>query len=115
MKFMLAMAIAMFFFGCAYKVDKGSPEGDLNFSKIGFAEVKAKILAPKCIHCHGEAFSQYESVLALKDQIANRISLPAGDPQKMPLGEDGLTPSQIAFVLTWISKGAPRVGTEGLR
>ncbi len=86
---------------CAYKVEKEPlPTGG------GFTEIRALVLGPKCLRCHGEALATYAAVLPLLDEIAARIQ--SSDPNlMMPPPGSSLSAAERTLLLDWIARGAP--------
>jgi uncharacterized membrane protein len=113
MKYAALLLIALLISSCSYRVEKeGETAVKLNANALGFSEVQAAILGPKCARCHGFVAS-YEGVVANLDAIAARTQ--SADPGFMmpPPGRGSLTAEEKAALQSWIDRGAPQVGEGG--
>lgn len=99
---------------CAYRVEKeGEPTAKLNANAMGFSEVQAAILGPKCARCHSDWAASYEGVVANLAEISARVA--SADPGFMmpPPGRGTLTAEEKAALQGWISRGAPQFADGG--
>jgi uncharacterized membrane protein len=113
MRSAILLITALLFSSCSYRVEKESePTVKLNTNALGFSEVQAAILGPKCARCHGFVAS-YEGVVANLAAIAARTQ--STDPGFMmpPPGRGSLTAEEKAALQSWIERGAPQVGEGG--
>lgn len=113
MRFATTLILAILLSSCAYRVEKESePTARLNANAVGFSEVQAAILGPKCARCHGWVAS-YDEVVANLDELSARVQ--SGDPGFMmpPPGRGTLTAEEKAALQGWIERGAPRFAEGG--
>lgn len=107
------LTLALLISSCAYRTEKeGEPTARLNAAALGFSEVQAAILGPKCARCHGFVAS-YEGVVANLTEISARIA--SADPGFLmpPPGRGTLTAEEKAALQSWISRGAPQFAGGG--
>lgn len=103
-----SILLLLFLSACSYRVEKEAmPE--ISLSSLGFPEVQAAILGPKCAQCHGWV-GNYERVIENLDEILARTR--SRDPNFMmpPPNAAPLSATDRANLEAWIAKGAPRVG-----
>lgn len=107
------LIFALLISSCAYRVEKeAEPTLQLNANALGFSEVQAAILGPKCARCHGFV-SSYEGVIANLAGISARAA--SADPGFMmpPPGRGTLTNEEKAALQSWIDRGAPQFAEGG--
>ena len=73
---------------------------------IGFAEIKAQILEPHCLSCHG-AWSTYEAYNPVKEAAMGAIS-----SGRMPKNSAPLSNELKTLMRTWLANGAPNVPAQ---
>lgn len=111
--FMVTVAAALLFGGCSYRVEKEPAGKAPPLGQVGFAQVQASVLGPRCARCHaGDILASYEAVTASLGEISRRIQLPRGAGGAMPPAGP-LSADEVALVLGWIARGAPLVPGEG--
>jgi len=97
---------------CSYKVDK-EKEAPLKFegASLGFSQVQALALGPKCARCHDWA-SSYTSTKAVALEISARVQSTTAGFQMPPASAPQLTANEKAAIVAWVSAGAPEVPGE---
>lgn len=75
---------------------------------FSFAEVNAKVFAPKCARCHRGMMASYESVTANLSEIDSMIS----SGQMPPARASQLSAEERDLVLRWIALGGPKDGVR---
>jgi len=83
---------------------------------VSYAESVLPILSASCYTCHsnanapdfakGNAFEEYEDVVAFSDLIVGAINHREGFPA-MPQGADKLDTRSIAIIEAWVNSGTP--------
>jgi uncharacterized membrane protein len=101
--------------GCSYR-DLKEPQkttGTLpsTGSTMGFAQIQASVLGPKCARCHGWA-TAYEAVKGLSGEIQTRVG--SQDPNFLmpPVNAAPLSAEEKSLLLSWLAAGAPRDSTN---
>jgi|GEM_PF-772896 len=101
--------------GCNLHVDKNIPTQNEpvleNNAKISYAQVREKIFAPRCTHCHGISggvnLETYQSVKANLARIERVALIERSMPQARPLST-----GESSMLRAWIDSGAPEVVTS---
>ncbi len=93
---------------CSYDIQKNAPP--IASNDISYAAVKQAIFVPRCVMCHDGSPGKWdagtfadvkERIKKIKQRVLDRKDMPPGSP---------LSPSQMAFLSTWIAAGAPETG-----
>lgn len=113
----LPLILPLFLGACSFRVEKtptgiepnaqGAVAVDSNYKYI-YAEVNERVLAPKCLSCHGEKSSTplttYAEVASLIGQIKQRVLI---DRDMPPTSRQALSTEELEMVQQWIVDGAP--------
>lgn len=123
-KHLNTLALAAFLMGglsgCSYDIDKtGGSQGKLSGpgATLDFESVFQAVLRPKCATCHSAAqgnragvnLETYENVFANRAAVQSVVQGGFMPPRSAA----GLTADEKAFLLAWLSAGAPRNAAAG--
>lgn len=120
MRLFVALILSCLVTACNYTKIK-NPEGDIetNFSlpaekltELSYAFIAQKVLAPKCINCHGDSgrvnLESYSEVLKNLEGIKETVFIKRTMPKR-----GKLTQEQMAFLWNWLKMGAPENAQSG--
>lgn len=110
LKSILCLFIILILSGCSNNSPSDLEAAPISTNFTYQNSVKA-IIANNCLNCHGTipsngapmSLTTYENVknAVLTQGLINRLNLPQGNIQKMPLGAAKLTQTQIDAVTNW--------------
>lgn len=112
--YLVALALGASAAGCNFRYEKTKGDGLalVDPSSISYAMVRDRVLAPRCIGCHGTSGGiNLESYSAVKPQIEAIQRVVVRD-RTMPKG-DALSEDELGLVSAWIQAGAPETPTPG--
>jgi hypothetical protein len=102
--------------GCSYRDLKNGTQATQTFGQsganLGFAQIQAAVLGPKCARCHGAMVASYEAVKNLSQDIQARVGSSDANFVMPPPNAVPLTTEERNLLLAWIGAGSPRDPTQ---